>query len=154
MTLAERRRQRFPGGRKVTRSFGPVVVVSTTGEIREVHCSYCIFLFWRDGLPVCTHQDRKAPRPIPDAGATPNWCEMRASAIHDALDMARGVMHRVYRWSGRRSDQPRMIFEGIPSEAAREFRWAARDIRRGTVTLVDDDDVLLDRRAAVAKGAL
>lgn len=66
---------------------------------------------------------------------------MKAGAIRDSLDMAMGVNHRVWRWSGRRSDDPRVVYEGIPSEARRQFRLAARDAKRGTVSLFDEDQM-------------
>ena len=123
----------------MTKAFGPVVVVNPkTSEIERVHCNWCIFRTWRDGVCACRYADDNAPRPIPDPGATPDWCEMKAGAIRDATDMAKGVTHRVYRWSGRRIDNQRVIFEGIPSEAKRQFNLAARDAKRGTVSLFDE----------------
>ena len=122
------------------RSFGPTVTVNpATNAVEKVSCSYCIFRTWRDGSHACSHVDRTAPRYIDgnDPASTPDWCEMKAGAIRDATDMATGVEHYVVRWSGRKTDEPREIFGGIPSEAERQFRLASRDARRGTVQLED-----------------
>ena len=120
----------------MSRSFGPVVIVNRdTNQIDKVHCYWCIFL--NNPTKTCSHPDRSNPRKIPDADNTPDWCEMKADAIRDAEDMANGVTHYVMRWSGRRTDEPREVYVGIPSEAARQFRLTARDAKRGTVTLED-----------------
>jgi hypothetical protein len=124
----------------MTRSFGPVVVVNPdTLSVERVHCNWCIFRRWHSQGEACDHMDRRFPKPIPDPGDTPEWCEMKAGAIRDSLDMASGVTQRVWRWSGRRTDEPRQIYAGIPSEAHRQFRLASRDAKRGTVTLIDAD---------------
>lgn len=68
---------------------------------------------------------------------------MKAGAIRDASDMANGVTHYVIRWSGRKSDDPREIYAGIPSEAHRQFRLASRDAKRGTVHLEDQAGAVL-----------
>lgn len=86
---------------------------------------------------MCNYGDRSNPRKIDDPNQTPDWCEMKAGSIRDAIDMANGVTHYVIRWSGRKSDEPREIYSGIPSEAARQFRLASRDAKRGTVRLED-----------------
>lgn len=120
------------------RSFGPVVVMKPDStEIDRAHCNYCIFRQYRNGAHNCDHKDRTNPRPIPDASNTPDWCEMKEGALRDASDMANEVTHYVMRWSGRKSDEPREIYAGIPSEAARQFRLASRDAKRGTVQLED-----------------
>lgn len=126
----------------MTRSFGPVVVVNPdTTRVERVHCNWCIFRSHHGGH-TCTCQGNLVPelnghRTLPDPSETPDWCQMKAGAIRDALDMARGVKHVVWRWSGRVTDQPRAIYAGIPSEAARQFRLASRDAKRGTVRLHD-----------------
>lgn len=128
----------------MSRSFGPVVVINPAGgEVARVHCNWCIFRDWRDGAHACGHMDRKAPRAIPDPAITPDWCQMKAGAIRDASDMFHCVTHRVIRWSGRKTDEPREIFKGIPSEASRQFRLASRDAKRGTITLQDGAGVTL-----------
>ena len=134
----------------MTRSFGPVVVLNpATSEVERVHCNFCIFRDHRDLVHVCTHVDRKNPRTL-NPSETPDWCEMKASAIQDAQDMNRGVTHYVMRWSGRKSDDPREIWKGIPSEALRQFRLAARDAKRGTVNLEDGAGTVLARWPEVA----
>ena len=132
------------------RSFGPVVVLNpATSEVERVNCNYCIFREHRNLVHVCSHVDRKNPRPMnPDE--TPDWCEMKADAIRDAQDMNRGTKHFVMRWSGRKSDEPREIYAGIPSEAARQFRLASRDAKRGTVQLEDRSGTVLAKWPEVA----
>ncbi len=124
----------------MSRSFGPVVAINPDNNtIDRVHCHWCIFREWASkhasGGNVCTYVDRKNPTQIPDPAATPDFCEMKAGAIQDALDHARGVHHFVMRWSGRKTDEPREIYCGIPSEALRQFKLASRDAKRGTVRL-------------------
>ena len=124
----------------MSRSFGPVVVVNPkTNEVERVHCNWCIFRVWRHSSHACDHMDSRFPSSIPDPNSTPDWCEMKAAGVRDALDMANGVTHRVWRWSGRSTDAPRMIYEGIPSEALRQFKLASRAAKRGTVWLRDAD---------------
>lgn len=128
----------------MTRSFGPVVVVNpNTLAVDRVHCNWCIFRS-HHGSHTCTYQGNLVPalkghRTLPDPSETPDWCQMKAGAIQDSLDMANGVTHRVWRWSGRITDAPRVIYEGIPSEALRQFKLASRDAKRGTVRLRDAD---------------
>jgi len=125
----------------MTRSFGPAVIIDpATNLVDRVTCNYCIFRNWRDVHHVCTYGDSKIGRPLPDPSNTPDWCEMKAGAIRDSLDTANGVTHRVWRHSGRRTDHPRVIYEGIPSEAERQFRLASRDAKRGSVRLMDGDN--------------
>lgn len=120
------------------RAFGPVVTMKPdSAEIERVACSYCIFRTWKDQAHACSHADRNQPRTITDPSDTPDWCQMKAGAIRDAQDMANGVKHYVMRWSGRKTDEPREIYAGIPSEAERQFRLASRDAKRGTVQLED-----------------
>lgn len=122
----------------MSRSFGPVVIINPSSrEVEKVHCNWCIFRSWREGKTVCGYQDRANPRDIPDPSATPDWCDMKAGNVRDSLDMANGVEHYVMRWSGRKTDEPREIYAGIPSEAERQFRLASRDAKRGTVQLED-----------------
>jgi hypothetical protein len=73
---------------------------------------------------------------------------MRAGAMQDARDMAHGVEHKVFRWSGRRTDEPRVIYSGIPSDASRQFRLASRDAKRGTVSLVGSSGEEIARHPA------
>jgi hypothetical protein len=130
----------------MSRSFGPVVIVDPkTNEISKVHCGWCIFNDFRDGGRACSHVNRANPRKIDDPGNTPEWCEMRAGNVQDTLDMVNDVRHYVYRWSGRKTDEPRKIYDGIPSEAARQFRLASRDAKRGTVQLEDAFGKVLDQ---------
>lgn len=120
----------------MSRSFGPVVVVDpSTNEVDRVHCHWCIFNDYRPTGRVCSHIHRSNPRKIEDPDETPDWCKMKAGNIQDTLDMVRGVSHSVVRWSGRRTDEPRVIYEGIPSEAERQFRIASGYAKRGTVVL-------------------
>ena len=128
----------------MTRSFGPIVIVNpATNEVERVSCNNCIFRTWRDGSHACSHVDRNTPRHIPDPANTPDFCEMKAGAMRDASDMANGVEHYVVRWSGRKTDKPRVIYSGIPSEAERQFKLASRDAKRGTVALEDRAGELL-----------
>ena len=120
----------------MSRSFGPVVIVDPkTNEISKVHCYWCIFL--NNPAKTCSHPDRSNPRKIDDPNDTPDWCEMKAGNIRDTMDIVNGVKHYVMRWSGRKTDEPREIYAGIPSEAARQFRLTSRDAKRGTVVLED-----------------
>jgi hypothetical protein len=127
----------------MSRSFGPVVVINPSSlEVEKVHCNWCCFRSHRELRHVCVHPDRHNPRPI-DPDDTPDWCQMKAGNVRDAQDMANGVEHYVMRWSGRKTDEPREIYAGIPSEAARQFRLASRDAKRGTVQLEDRAGVVL-----------
>ena len=122
----------------MSRSFGPVVVIDPkTNDITRIHCNWCIFNDFRPAGRVCGFGDRSNPRKIDDPNQTPDWCQMKAGNVRDALDMANGVTHFVIRWSGRKTDEPRELYAGIPSEAARQFRLASRDAKRGTVRLED-----------------
>lgn len=116
------------------RSFGPSVFCEPDGTFRP-SCHSCTFLVLY-GKDMCRHVNPM--RAVPDPSNTPEWCAMRAPMLRDAKDMASGVEHKVFRWSGRRSDDPRIIYCGIPSEASRQFRLASRDAKRGTVRLVDE----------------
>lgn len=69
---------------------------------------------------------------------------MKAGNVRDAEDMACGKKNYVVRWSGRRTDVPREIYAGIPSEASRQFRLASRDAKRGTVRLEDQTGRVLE----------
>jgi hypothetical protein len=134
----------------MTRSFGPVVVLNpATSDVERVHCNFCIFRSHRNGVHVCTHGARTDGRPM-NPSETPDWCEMKADAIRDAQDMNRGVTHYVIRWSGRKSDHPRELYKGIPSEALRQFRLVSRDARRGTVHLEDGSGAVLAKWPEVA----
>lgn len=122
----------------MSRSFGPVVIVDPkTNKIDRIHCNWCIFNHFRLAGRVCNHIDRSNPRKIDDPNQTPDWCQMKTGNIRDTLDMVNGVTHFVIRWSGRKTDEPREIYSGIPSEASRQFRLASRDAKRGTVRLED-----------------
>jgi hypothetical protein len=129
----------------MTRAFGPVVTVNpSTHAVEKVSCSWCIFRSAaHDAGYYCSHM-RGPRRKIPDIEATPDWCEMKAGSIRDAVDMSRGTHHYVMRWSGRRTDQPREVYCGIPSEAARAFRLISRSAKRGTVRLEDNLGNLID----------
>lgn len=128
------------------RSFGPSVIHSQHDGTFRASCHSCTFLINERGQKVCRYVNPM--RAVPDPSNTPDWCQMRAPMIRDAKDLAAGVEHKVFRWSGRRSDDPRVIYCGIPSEAARQFRLAARDAKRGTVRLVDDSGRELARHPA------
>lgn len=118
----------------MNRSFGPAIIVGAeTNEIKRIHCHWCIFNRPRGKSRVCEHAEAREIEPE----FTPDWCKMKQGALRDALDMVNGVTHFVIRWSGRKTDEPREIYSGIPSEAARQFRLASRDAKRGTVRLED-----------------
>lgn len=118
------------------RSFGPQVTIDPiTKKAREVHCNWCVFRTFRLGQHACSHADRSNPRIMETPNTTPDWCEMKAGMIRDAEDMASGVKHYVVRWSGRKTDEPREIYEGIPSEAELQFKLTARKAKQGTVEL-------------------
>jgi hypothetical protein len=122
----------------MNRSFGPVVIVDPkTNEITRIHCHWCVFNAYSSIGKACSYIDRSNPRKIDDPDQTPDWCEMKAGNIRDTHDMVNNVRHFVMRWSGRKTDLPREVYSGIPSEAARQFRRAARDAKRGTVRLED-----------------
>ena len=122
----------------MSRSFGPVVIVDPkTNEIDRIHCHWCIFNDFRPAGRVCSHIDRSNPRKIDDPNDTPDWCGMKASNIRDTMDIVNGVKHYVMRWSGRKTDESRQVYSGIPSEAERQFRLTSRDAKRGTVVLED-----------------
>lgn len=122
----------------MNKSFGPVVIVDPkTNEISKVHCGWCIFNDFRPAGQVCSHIDRSNPRVIDDPADTPDWCQMKAGNIRDTMDIVNGVEHYVMRWSGRKTDEPRQVYSGIPSEAERQFRLTSRDAKRGTVVLED-----------------
>jgi hypothetical protein len=112
------------------RSFGPSVVREDDGTFRA-SCSYCTFRENRTCSYVRPSQE------IPDPSNTPEWCEMREGMLRDAADMHNGVTHYVMRWSGRKTDEPREVFAGIPSEAHRQMRLIGRDMKRGAVYVVD-----------------
>lgn len=116
------------------RSFGPSVFHEQGGTFRP-SCHSCTFLV-RYGKDMCRYVNPM--RAIPDPNNTPEWCQMRDLMIRDARDIAAGIEHKVFRWSGRKTDDPRIVFCGIPSDAARQFRLAAREVRRGMVRLVDE----------------
>lgn len=129
----------------MTRSFGPVVIVDPkTKEITRIHCNWCIFNDFRPSGRVCRHVDSSNPLKIEDPEQTPNWCQMKAANIRDTMDLVNKVSHTVVRWSGRKTDLPRTIYSGIPSEAARQFRLAFRDAKRGTVRLEDANGFMLE----------
>lgn len=135
----------------MSRSFGPVVIVDPkTKEITSVHCHWCIFNDYRPAGRVCSHQNRSNPKPLDDPKNTPDWCQMKAGNIRDTLDMVNDVRHYVVRWSGRKTDEPREIYAGIPSEAARQFKLTARDAKRGTVQLEDAFGKVLQQWPEVA----
>ena len=125
----------------MTRSFGPAVYTDpATKALMRATCGMCMFRNWRGGDHACTYPENMALRdmpyrPIENTSDTPDWCKMKAGAIRDATDMAKGFEHYVVRWSGRKTDVPREIYAGIPSEADRQFRLASRDAKRGTVQL-------------------
>jgi hypothetical protein len=130
----------------MSRSFGPVVIVDPkTNDITRIHCHFCIFNDYRPSGRVCSHVDRSNPRQIDNPDETPDWCQMKADAIRDTLDMVNGVEHTVVRWSGRKTADPRDVFTGIPSEAARQFRLASRKAKRGSVWLEDQMGTVLDK---------
>lgn len=118
----------------MNRSFGPAIIVDAeTNEIKRIHCHWCIFNRPRGKSRVCDHAEAREIEPE----LTPDWCKMKQDALRDARDIIAGVKFRVIRWSGRKTDEPRELYAGIPSEAARHFRIAARDAKRGTVRLED-----------------
>ncbi len=118
------------------RSFGPSVYHNEDGSFRA-SCGSCIFLTPQGTTNMCRYRQRQMQEVL-DPRNTPDWCEMRDGMLQDAKDMAAGIEHKVVRWSGRRTDEPRVIFHGIPSEAERQFRLAARDAKRGTVQLMNE----------------
>jgi hypothetical protein len=125
------------------RSFGPSVFHEPDGTFRA-SCNSCIF---RTNA-TCTHV--RPSRGIPDPSHTPEWCEMRAGMLRDAADMHNGVTHYVMRWSGRKTDEPREVFAGIPSEAHRKMRLIGRDLKRGAVYVVDAWDKEVARHSKEA----
>ena len=114
-------------------SFGPAIYHEPDGTFRA-SCTSCRFRV--DATCTYTRQERRI---IPDVSNTPAWCEMREGMLRDAADMANGVTHRVARWSGRKTDEPREVFRGIPSDAAHRFRAIVSQARRGAVILLDGD---------------
>lgn len=118
------------------RSFGPIVRQTEGCDDFHASCDWCMFRTYRNGSQMCRYVDPL--REIPDPANTPEWCSMREGSLRDARDMAAGIEHKVFRWSGRRTDDPRVIFCGIPSEASRQFRLAVRSVKRGTVRLTDE----------------
>lgn len=120
------------------RSFGPAVVADRDNkQISRIHCHFCMFKRSTSTEHFCGYLDRINARKIDDPEHTPDWCEMKAGHVRDATDMMNGVTYYVIRWSGRKTDEPREIYAGIPSEASRQFRLASRDAKRGTVRLED-----------------
>lgn len=136
----------------MARTFGPSIFQRDADGEFSASCQaggmYCVFLSSSGAAHVCRHQGQ--PRPIADPKNTPEWCVMRADMLRDARDMAAGVEHYVERWSGRRSDEPRIIYSGIPSDAERQFRIASRTVKRGTLRLIDQRDNELARFPAAS----
>lgn len=128
------------------RTFGPTVFQRDDDGEFSAACQssrmYCTFLSSSSGAHVCRYRQERV---VPDPKNTPEWCVMRADMLRDARDMASGVKHYVERWSGRRTDEPRVIYSGIPSEAERQFRLASRSVKRGTLRLTDRHDNELAR---------
>jgi len=121
----------------MTRSFGPAVISTASDtQIDRVTCSYCMFRNHHNGADACTYKDRSNPTPIPDPQNTPDWCEMKAGAVRDATDTINGVLHYVVRWPSKaKSEEGREVYEGIPSEAMRQFRLVTRKAKRGAIEL-------------------
>jgi len=119
------------------RSFGPAVIHAPNAtQIERVSCSYCMFRNPHNSGDACTYKDRSNPTPIPDPKNTPDWCEMKAGAVRDATDTINGVVHYVIRWSSKgKTGEGREVYEGIPSEAMRQFRLATRNAKRGAIEL-------------------
>lgn len=69
------------------RSFGPVVVLPDGTDTFTAKCySGSVDCTFRIG-DTCTHV--RPSRKIPALPHTPDWCEMKRSALEDARDMAR-----------------------------------------------------------------
>ena len=71
------------------KTFGPVVIQAELNKDEFVaKCFhqgyYCIFAVGR----FCTHKRDREDRAIPPDSTTPDWCEMKGSALEDAMIMA------------------------------------------------------------------
>lgn len=71
------------------RTFGPVVIQKDGSSELVAKCLhsgyYCIFGVGNE----CTHVRDRAERTIPSDNTTPDWCEMKESALADAREMSR-----------------------------------------------------------------
>jgi hypothetical protein len=128
-------------------SFGPSIYHEKDGSFRA-SCNSCRFLITY-GKSMCRY--RNPMEHVPDPSNTPDWCEMRDDMLRDAADMANDVRHYVMRWSGRKLDEPRTVFVGIPSEAHRKMRLIGRDIKRGSVFIRDSVGNEIDRISPAQK---
>tara|TARA_R110000868_G_scaffold13624_4_gene63310 strand:+ start:197 stop:436 length:240 start_codon:yes stop_codon:yes gene_type:complete len=71
------------------KTFGPVVIQSEVNKdafvAKCLHQGYyCIFAVGG----TCTHNRDREDRAIPPDSTTPDWCEMKESALEDAMIMA------------------------------------------------------------------
>lgn len=130
----------------MTRSFGPIVRQEPSANelILVATCGGCIMRKTNGGIETCTHH-RHDKRAIENPHETPEWCTLKAAALADATDMINGTEHKIWRWSGMKTHQPRVIFSGMPSEAAREYRRTYGEIRQGWISLINEKGETLQR---------
>ena len=76
---------------------------------------------------------------------------MLKGTMQDARDAAAGIKHYVMRWSGRKTDEPREVYAGIPSDAAWKMRLIGGSLKPGSVYVVDRQGREVDRWAPAVK---
>jgi hypothetical protein len=63
------------------RSFGPAVIHMEAENTFRAVCTHCAFRIHTS----CTHV--RPSRTLPDGVETPDWCEMKAGMLKDAMEM-------------------------------------------------------------------
>jgi len=107
-------------------------------------CEWCVCRQKSGDVEKCTniyHRDKVIENPA----ETPDWCKLKAAAIADATAMINGTEHKIVRWSGMKTQEPRVIFSDIPSEAAREYRRTHGEIKQGWIALIDEKGQTVER---------